>query len=170
MEQESYFDRKERDQEARKLRAEGHRVICSSLRNQQTWDTGIASFGLAREQRPSYRVGTVYMLTVIAWLYREETRPMEVQETGRIPGTKRCGKCDEILPETLLCLKCGIQNENLDSSEVLFAAWLGHVDHTPDHATPKMEGGTATFTTNLDATYIRCGCGWEYELDKETRR
>lgn len=65
MKQETYFDRKERDQEAKRLRAEGHKVFCSSLRNQTTWDTGMASFGLVQGQRPGYRVGTGYMLTVI---------------------------------------------------------------------------------------------------------
>jgi len=65
MDQESFFDRKERDRRARELRKQGHRVFCSTLHNQQTWDTGIASFGLPREDRPGYRVGSVYMLTIV---------------------------------------------------------------------------------------------------------
>ena len=62
MGQESFFDRKERDHRARELRKQGHKVLCSTLRNQQTWDSG---YGLPREDRPGYRVGSVYMLTVV---------------------------------------------------------------------------------------------------------
>ena len=65
MEQESYFNKKERDKEARRLRIQGHKVLCHTLRNQHTWDSGMSSFGLAREDRPGFRVGSVYMLTVI---------------------------------------------------------------------------------------------------------
>ena len=65
MKQESYFDRKERDQEAKRLRAAGHTVLCGTLQGQETWKSGMAAFGMPRQQRPGYRFGSVYMLTVL---------------------------------------------------------------------------------------------------------
>ena len=65
MKQDGYFDLKERNTAAKKLRKDGFKVRCWTLPNQETWDTGMGSFGLSRTDRPGYRCGSVYMIDVM---------------------------------------------------------------------------------------------------------
>ena len=54
------------------------------------------------------------------------------------------------------------QNERLDN---LYKAWRQHIEDTPGHTLPKLEGGKAMHNRNLGATYIRCSaCDWKYEI------
>lgn len=53
-------DKKERDEAYRKMKKHGLRVKRISLANQDTWEPGMASFGVSMTSRKGYRHGAVY--------------------------------------------------------------------------------------------------------------
>ena len=53
-------DKKERDEAYYKMKKKGTRCKRISLANQDTWEPGMASFGIPMTSRKGYRRGTVY--------------------------------------------------------------------------------------------------------------
>ena len=65
MEQKWYgADKKGRDEAYRKLIKKGVRCKRISLPNQDTWEPGMASFGVPMKARKGYRHGTVYGIMI----------------------------------------------------------------------------------------------------------
>ena len=53
-------DKKTRDEDYYKMKKKGIRCKRISLANQDTWEPGMASFGVPMSQRKGYKHGTVY--------------------------------------------------------------------------------------------------------------